>query len=260
VGARGFSNLDPGRDYSLNVAGVVAALAAEARALGPPIRISGSQVVTADGTLVAVSGIGTAAAKRASMELIAAGATALVSWGMAGALDPTLTAGTVCLPSEVISSDGRCFIAAHPWREALVALLAGNRPVTCGRLLTSSQAIGTVAAKEVAYAATGAHAVDMESSAVAQVAEMHGLPFIAVRVIVDTAGDVLPRAVVTASRAGQVQMWRLLGGLLLSPADVAPLIRLALRYRVAMHSLETVAGLGKLAPPAIDTASGVRLA
>jgi hypothetical protein len=35
---------------------------------------------------------------------------------------------------------------------------------------------------------------------------------------------------------------------------------LALRYRVAMHSLETVAGLGKLAPPAIDTASGVRLA
>jgi adenosylhomocysteine nucleosidase len=244
----------------LNVAGVVAALAAEARALGPPIRVSGGRVVMAGGTLVAVSGIGTAAATRASMELIDAGATALVSWGMAGALDPTLTAGTVCLPSEVISPDGRCFVAARQWRESLAALLAGNRPVTCGKLLTSSQPIDTVAAKDVAYATTGANAVDMESSAVAQVAEMHGLPFIAVRVIVDTAGDVLPRAVVAASRAGQVQMWRLLGGLVLSPTDLAPLIRLARRYRVAMHSLQTVAGLGKLAPPTNDTASGAQIA
>ncbi len=245
----------------MNVAGVVAALAAEARALGPPIRVSGGRrVVIADGTLVVVSGIGTAAAARASMELIEAGVTALVSWGMAGALDPTLAAGTVCLPGEVISSNGRRFITARQWREPMAALLAGNRPVTCGRLLTSSRAIDTVAAKEVAYATIGANAVDMESSAVAQVAEMHGLPFIAVRVIVDTAGDVLPRAVVAASRAGQVQMWRLLGGLVQSPSELAPLIRLAGRYRVAMRSLKTVAGLGKLAPPAIDSASGAQIA
>ena len=88
----------------------------------------------------------------------------------------------------------------------------------------------------------------------AQVAAAHGLPFIAVRVIVDTAGDALPRAVVAASRAGQVQIWRLILGLLMAPAEIAPLVRLARRYRVAIRSLEAVAGA--LAAPAVVAASG----
>jgi adenosylhomocysteine nucleosidase len=237
----------------LNAAGVVAALAAEARALGPASR-GGGRAVLANGTLVAVSGIGCAAAGRAARDLIEAGATALVSWGMAGALDPKLVAGAVCLPSEVIATDGTRFDTARQWREPLAALVAAQRPVAGGKLLTSAQAIDTVAAKDVAYRTTGAAAVDMESVAVAQAAAAHGVPFIAVRVIVDTAGDALPRAVVAASRAGQVQVWRLMLGLLLSPADIAPLVRLARRYRVATRSLEAVAGA--LAAPAVVAASG----
>jgi len=237
----------------LNAAGVVAALAAEARALGPGAR-SGARPVLANGTLVAVSGIGCAAAGRAARDLIEAGATALVSWGMAGALDPKLAAGTVCLPHEVIASDGTSFGTARHWREPLAALVAAERPVAGGKLLTSVHAIDSVAAKEIAYGTTGAAAVDMESVAVAQAAAAHGLPFIAVRVIVDTAGDALPRAVVAASRAGQVQIWRLIFGLLLAPADIAPLLRLARRYRIAIRSLEAAAGA--LAAPAVVAASG----
>ena len=234
----------------MNGAGVVAALAAEARALGPAARNHPERAVLADGTLVAVSGIGCTSAARAAVELIEAGATALVSWGMAGALDPHLEAGAVCLPSEVIASDGKSFSTARQWREPLAALVAAQRPVVCGKLLTSAQAIGTVAAKHAAHSKTGAAAVDMESFAVAQVAAAHGLPFIAIRVIVDTAGDVVPRCVVAASEAGRVQVWRLIRGLLRSPADIALLVRLARRYRVAMRSLIAVARLGKLAPPA----------
>ncbi len=91
----------------------------------------------------------------------------------------------------------------------------------------------------------------MESTAVAQVAATHGLPFIAVRVIVDTAGDTVPGSVVAASAAGQVQIGRLICGLALSPADIAPLVRLARRYRIAIRSLMAVAGLGALAPPGL---------
>jgi adenosylhomocysteine nucleosidase len=237
----------------LNAAGVVAALAAEARALGPAVR-GGARPVLANGTLLAVSGIGCAAAGRAARDLIEAGATALVSWGMAGALDPKLAAGTVCLPTEVLASDGTRFRTASHWRDPLAALVAAERPVAAGTLLTSVNAIDTVAAKNGAYRATGAVAVDMESAAVAQAAAGRGLPFIAVRVIADTAGDALPRAVVAASRAGQVQFWRLVLGLLMVPADIAPLLRLARRYRVAIRSLEAAAGA--LAAPTVVAASG----
>ncbi|HEY0800976.1 MAG TPA: hypothetical protein VGD54_09030, partial [Steroidobacteraceae bacterium] len=74
-----------------------------------------------------------------------------------------------------------------------------------------------------------------------EVAAHHNLPFIAVRVIVDTAADKLPRAVVNASRLGSVQIGRLIAGLVLAPAEIAGLIRLAQRYRLAMRSLRVVA-------------------
>ncbi len=234
----------------MTVAGVVAALAAEARALDPAVRGGGPRVLR-DGTLLCISGIGGAAAARAALALIESGAEALVSWGMAGALDPALAAGAVCLPDEVIGADGASFITAGYWREPLAVLVAAHRTVACGKLLTSTQAIDTLAAKQAAYCATGAVAVDMESTAVAQVAATHGLPFIAVRAIVDTAGDAVPRSVVAASAAGHVRIGRLICGLARSPADIAPLVRLARRYRIAIRSLMAVAGLGALAPPGV---------
>jgi len=93
---------------------------------------------------------------------------------------------------------------------------------------------------------TGAVAVDMESLSIAEVAAAHSLPFVAVRVIVDTATDVLPRAVTAANRAGQVSMRRLIGGLALAPLELVALIRLAQRYRAAMRSLAAVARSGAL--------------
>jgi adenosylhomocysteine nucleosidase len=112
--------------------------------------------------------------------------------------------------------------------------------VTEGNLLTSTHAIETPADKAAAFRNTGAAAVDMESAAVAQIAAKHQLPFIAVRVIVDTAGDMLPRAVVAASQAGRVQFARLIGGLILAPREIGSLIRLAQRYRIAMRSLRAI--------------------
>jgi adenosylhomocysteine nucleosidase len=214
-------------------------------------------LVLNDGTLVAVSGMGAVAAD-AAQSLVGAGATALVSWGMAGALDPGLAAGDVCLPSEVVAADGTSFSTARCWREPLAASVRAHRRVDCGRLLTSPQAISTASAKEAAFWRTGAVAVDMESAMVAQVAALHEIPFIVVRVIVDTATDAVPSAVLAASRGGQVHLWRLLWGLVLAPADLVPLMRLARRYRVATRSLAAVAETGSLAPPALAPLNGAR--
>jgi adenosylhomocysteine nucleosidase len=193
-----------------------------------------------DGALLAVSGIGRDAAERAARALVDAGVAALMTFGMAGGLDPALNVGSVVLPRELISADGTRFLASRSWRERVAAAVGPLCVVSAGNLLTSARAIDTPADKSAAFRDTGAAAVDMESAAVAAIASLHNLPFIAVRVIVDTAADALPRAVVNASRAGRVQIGRLIAGLILAPSEIAALIRLAQRYRIAMRSLRAI--------------------
>jgi len=193
-----------------------------------------------EGSLLALSGIGRAAAAAAAQALVDAGVSALMTFGMAGGLDPALKPGSVVIPCELLSSDGARYATCRAWREQVAAAVSPLRAVTEGNLLTSTHVIETPADKAAAFRNTGAAAVDMESAAVAEVAARHNLPFIAVRVIVDSAADMLPRAVVAASRAGRVQFARLIGGLILAPREIASLVRLAQRYRIAMRSLRAV--------------------
>jgi adenosylhomocysteine nucleosidase len=237
----------------LNVLGIVCALAAEARHLGAATPRRESLASLADGTLLAVSGMGDAAAAASARALIEAGADALASFGLAGGLDPALGAGSIFLPSEIITLTGPGIHTAHHWRERVGAALAAEHPLVHGKLLSTATAIGSVAQKAALFRDTGAAAVDMESLAIAQVAEAGQLPFIAVRVIVDSAQDELPRVVTAAAdSAGQLQLWRLLAALARSPADLAPLMRLAWRYRAASRSLAAVARAGSLAPHALS--------
>ena len=202
-----------------------------------------------DGTLLAVSGIGCTAASRGAHALLDAGATALASWGMAGGLDPALAAGAIFLPSQIVGLDGISVMTARHWRERLAGAVSAHRPVAGGKLLTSPRAIASVADKAALFAQTGAVAVDMESLAVAQAAQARELPFIAVRVIIDRACDALPAAVAAAAdHAGHLRLWRLIGALTRSPAQLAPLIRLVRRYRSASRSLAALARVGSLAP------------
>ena len=192
------------------------------------------------GSLLALSGIGRAAAAAAAQALVDSGVSALMSFGMAGGLDPALKPGSVVIPCELLSPDGARYTACRSWRERVAAAISPLCAVTEGNLLTGTQAIDTPAEKAAALRSTGAAAVDMESAAVAEVAAKHNLPFIAVRVIVDTAADFLPRAVVAASRAGRVHFGRLIGGLILRPREIAALLRLVQRYRIAMRSLRAI--------------------
>jgi adenosylhomocysteine nucleosidase len=100
---------------------------------------------------------------------------------------------------------------------------------------------------------TGAAAVDMESFSVARVANEHRLPFVAARVIVDGAEDCLPAAVTAAADGmGHLHLWRLMGALARTPADLGAVLRLARRYRAASRSLAVMGRVGSLAP---DTAA-----
>jgi adenosylhomocysteine nucleosidase len=244
----------------LSRTGVVAALDMEARSLSPRTRRRDGLFEVGDGTLLAVSGMGRAAAVAAAGALVDAGATALVSWGLAGGLDPKLQAGTICLPSMVVSRDGATFATDLHWREILTAAISQRLIIVSGKLLTSAVAIEDIAAKAAAFGETSAVAVDMESAGVAEVAALNKLPFVAVRAIVDTAGDTLPRAVMAAGTEGPVRLARLILGIASSPREIAPLLRLAKRYRAAARALGAVARTGALAPLAFGAAHSDRIA
>jgi adenosylhomocysteine nucleosidase len=189
--------------------------------------------------------MGMAAATRCARSLLDEGATALVSWGMAGGLDPRLAPGAIFLPDTVISPSGVALTTDASWRTRLGAAVAAHHPVNGGRLLTSARAVGSLAEKANLFREAGAVAVDMESAAVAEVAQSNGVPFIAVRVIVDGATDALPRAVTDAADSeGHLKIWRLLGALARTPGELGPLLRLAGRYRAANRSLAAVARVG----------------
>lgn len=218
--------------------GVVTAMAAEARFLGAQVSRRRARAALPDASLVQVSGVGPEAAARAARELVAAGVSALASCGMAGGLDPALRSGTVLLPTEIMARDGTALPTSREWHGRVAGALAALGPLACGKLLTSARAIDTIAAKAQAFRETGAAGVDMESLAVAQVAAAHGLPFLAVRVIIDGALDAVPRSVMAAMRpSGEVQVGRLLAALVFAPGDVIALLRLARRYRVAGRAL-----------------------
>lgn len=224
--------------------GIVSALAVEARTLGSAERHGPELGRLADGALLAVSGIGRAAAAAAARRLVLAGAGALASFGMAGGLDPTLMCGTVLLPEEVAapaSSSGVVLPTSSSWRERLRAAVPASCIVCGGKLLTTDRPIGQPAEKSAAWRDQGAAAVDMESAAIAQVAGQAGLPFVVLRVIVDTSADEVPAAVIAASAGGRLRIGRLIAGVLGTPGDWAALIRLSARYRIASGVLAAVA-------------------
>jgi adenosylhomocysteine nucleosidase len=169
-------------------------------------------------------------ASDAAGRLIGQGARALVSFGLAGGLDPALRPGTIVIPAAVLS-EGRRY-AADP---GLAALFGG---LTDHCLLAGTSIAVNAAAKSHLYRSTGAHAIDLESGSVAQLAEAHGLPFVAVRAVCDPAErDLPPAALVPLDRNGGIALIPVLTSLLRQPAQLPGLVALALDAARARRAL-----------------------
>lgn len=221
--------------------GVVVALLSEAKALGlraPRPGINEGQA----GLLIHVSGIGETAATAAAEALVERGCRALLSFGTAGGLAAALEPGDVVVPRQVMFMDGHCVDTDEAWRARLVAACsAAELTLIDGRLLTTRQTLLNAGIKYLAHTQSQAVAVDQESSAVADVAATHGLPFLAVRAIVDDAEATLPLAVIDGVDAyGRPKATAMLGGLLKAPWQIAKLPGLARSFAAAERGLRAV--------------------
>ena len=116
----------------------------------------------------------------------------VISFGVAGGLDPSLKSGDVVVATEVLAGDTR-FLAGLALNEEMIARAAlRRRRVVRGGLAGVEQVIAATACKAALHSETGAAAVDMESHIAAAYAAKAGLPFAALRVISDPASRALP--------------------------------------------------------------------
>jgi adenosylhomocysteine nucleosidase len=171
----------------------------------------------------------------AARALIEQGAEALISFGLAGGLDPYLSAGALLVPQTVVSGPDR--FAANT---DLASRFGG---VTPHRLLGAKTVVASIKDKQALFHETGAHAVDLESGSVAQVAARRGLPFAVVRAICDPAGRPLPPAAsVALDAAGAIAPLRIALSIARQPLQIAGLMALARDATAARATLMRVIG------------------
>lgn len=199
-----------------DLTGIVVGLRAEARLLrGCP--------------LVACAG---AEPENAARALLAAGATRLLSFGLAGGLDPALAPGALVLASEIVTTGNRC--PTDPaWADSIATPAMVRAP-----LLGSASPLLNPTTKAAAFRETGAVAVDLESGAVAAVAAAMGVPLLALRAVADPAGQTVPAAVLKVVNAqGQI---RLRAAMVTLARHPWAMLTLAHQARTAMKALRSV--------------------
>ncbi len=174
--------------------------------------------------------------------LIADGAEALVSFGIAGGLATSLGPGDTILATTVVTADGDRWTTTASWRHAVAAVVPD---ATAGDLVSMAAPAATPTEKSRLNRDHQALAVDMESAGVARAAAEAGCPFIVIRVVADPATRGLPAAALDGIDAeGRQRPFRVVRKLVMRPWELAGLIRLSKDSRTALNQLRRVAALG----------------
>jgi adenosylhomocysteine nucleosidase len=224
--------------------GIVVSLPQELKGLTrQPIAV-GAWKAIADNTLVALSGMGAERAHKAGAVLISQGAKALLSWGCAAALDDRIAPGCLIIPERIIGASGEVHKVNSEWHQRLYKALERKHPVHTEALVESDVIMKTAGEKRALAKRTQAAATDMESAAQARLAREHGIPFMAIRAIVDTISTDIPENVLKALDAqGNISLWKLLAGSYLVPADWFKILQLGIQFSAAQRTLKKTSKL-----------------
>ena len=154
----------------------------------------------------------------------------MISAGVAGALVPELRVGDTVFPAVVIDArDG----SRH--ESAIRDAALGKTPLARTILISSPDVAGADRKQQLAKT-YGAHVVDMEGASVARAAQIHNLPFLAIKAISDEVNFELA-GLNRFIRNGQFQTKLLIFYLLPRPWLWLKMIRLARNTQLASQNL-----------------------
>ena len=167
----------------------------------------------------------------------------VISFGVAGGLDPTLKSGDVVVATEVLAGDNRWLTGLTLNEELIASVALGRRRVVRGGLAGAEQILSARSLKAALHLETGAAAVDMESHIAAAYAAEAGLPFAALRVISDPASRALPPLALAAIKPnGDIDLRKVLRGLARNPATLRALVSTGIDFSRALKSLRGCRG------------------
>ncbi|WP_009867159.1 phosphorylase family protein [Paramagnetospirillum magnetotacticum] len=165
--------------------------------------------------------------------LLAEGAEGLMSFGIAGGLDPTFQSGDLVV-GNAVQWEGETYVANPAWAARLLSSIPDARK---GNIAAVSRIAATPEAKRALYQG-GATAVDMESGAMARVCAQAGKPFAVLRAVADPALRGIPKSVfVGLSPDGSPRPLAVMGALLRRPWELPGVIRVGLDSQAALSAL-----------------------
>lgn len=162
----------------------------------------------------------------------------VISFGVAGGLDPDLKSGAVVVASDVVAGNNR-WVASEALSDELIAGAGvGRQKVFRGGLVGVEKVVTGQAGKAALRSEFGAAAVDMESHIAAEFAAKAGLPFAALRVVSDPASRALPEIATTAIKPnGDIDMRKVLRGIARNPLVIRALVSTGRDFNRALRSL-----------------------
>lgn len=184
------------------------------------------------------SGSSSKRAKEAAQHLISEGCSKLLSFGIAGGLDPSLQVGDIVFSSHVVTTLDETYGKRPTGKIENPQLRSGSRTVK-GTICGVDTIAFTPMEKATLFAVTKAACADMESHSIARVAVENSLPFFALRAISDASRDTLPSYVANGVNAqGKPQIMPILKGLAAKPTTLPLLLDLKKNTDKALASLE----------------------
>ena len=218
--------------------GIVCGLAFEADVL----RRAARKLDSDPSVLIVCSGPGPERAQHAAQLLSAQGIDALLSFGVAGGLDPDLEAGAVIVAERVIGNTE--MMCDADWSTQLLAAVRDQVGASLAPIAGVTDVARTPSRKAELYSATRTAVADMESYGIALAAKAANVRFAAIRVVCDNAHESIPPIAVAAmGENGEVRTLKTMAGAVLHPAQIPGLIRLGKRTARARTVLEALAGL-----------------
>ncbi len=197
-----------------------------------------------EGLIPVCSGADVAGLRAALERTQGFGLAGVVSFGIAGGLDPGLRPGDVVIGSAVVADSER--FEAHPGLSAILAEgLAGAGGKTVSGVIAGVEApVLDPAAKAELRSRTGAAAVDMETHIAAAFAAKRRFPLAIVRVISDPATRALPPLAATAVKLdGGVDYRAVFRELARNPWQIGACVRAGLDARAAFATLSRCGSL-----------------
>jgi hopanoid-associated phosphorylase len=170
-------------------------------------------------------------------EAIAGGVAGIVSFGIAGALDPRLRCGDCVIARAVVTADDR-YLVDERWSDAIAAKV---RHAARADVAGIDEIASEPSRKAALFDSTRAACADMESHVAARIARAHALPFAAIRVVSDSASRTLPDAALTALRPdGRVDVTKVMKSVLARPAQLPLLVQAGMDASRAFGALAAV--------------------